>query len=283
MKEELMKPIQNILPEAYSQLHQINALLEEEYDSAYDRIYMYRDHKAGKTRYQAVRKYRGNTEHLFYAPPDDPRVREVQRQKLIRTIKKSAADAEKTLSKVLETCPELNPSVVVSGFRRQYQAIPPISTSELLRGRSDAKADAWMTAAYDSSPRPFTKKLFTTAGVQVRSRAEVLIGNTLEKYGIRYHYEELKVLIGENGNMYKSFPDFTIWINERRRLIWEHLGMLSNERYLEISQRKIRSMLSEGMIFGQDLILTNEWDGDLDSSIVENIIKSIILPQIGRE
>lgn len=62
----------------------------------------------------------------------------------------------------------------------------------------------------------------------VRSKSEVIIANMLHERGIRFYYE--RPLYAGDGTMY--LPDFTIiWNGEE--IYWEHVGMLSNPKYVE--------------------------------------------------
>jgi ATP-dependent DNA helicase RecQ len=71
-------------------------------------------------------------------------------------------------------------------------------------------------------------RIYTTAdGNKVRSKSEVIICNLLYEAGIKYKYEEL--LEYESGKVIN--PDFTIYLPNKKKLFWEHIGMLGNEEY----------------------------------------------------
>lgn len=67
----------------------------------------------------------------------------------------------------------------------------------------------------------------TVDGNHVRSKSEVIICDLLAKAGIDYQYEEL--LEYEAGK--RINPDFTIYLSGNRKVYWEHVGMLGNEKY----------------------------------------------------
>ena len=67
----------------------------------------------------------------------------------------------------------------------------------------------------------------TIDGNDVRSKSEVIICNLLYNAGIRYKYEE--VLEYEPGKIIN--PDFTIMLSNGKKVYWEHVGMLGNEKY----------------------------------------------------
>ena len=68
----------------------------------------------------------------------------------------------------------------------------------------------------------------------MRSKSEVIIANLLHARGIEYRYEEPLEIDGLT-----KYPDFTIEDdNTGRTYYWEHLGMLSDERYRKKVARK---------------------------------------------
>ena len=66
-------------------------------------------------------------------------------------------------------------------------------------------------------------------GNQVRSKSEVIICDLLAKSGLKYEYERL--IEYEPGKVIN--PDFTITLDDGKKLFWEHIGMLGNEKYSE--------------------------------------------------
>ena len=72
------------------------------------------------------------------------------------------------------------------------------------------------------------KRIYKTIdGNDVRSKSEVIICNLLYNAGIRYKYEE--ALEYEPGKIIN--PDFTIMLSNGKKVYWEHVGMLGNEKY----------------------------------------------------
>ena len=67
----------------------------------------------------------------------------------------------------------------------------------------------------------------TADGHVVRSKSEVIIANLLYQYGVKYEYEE-KLFYGPNQWIE---PDFTIYLNDGRKLFWEHIGLLGQAKY----------------------------------------------------
>ncbi|MEW2329434.1 AAA family ATPase [Micromonospora chersina] len=74
----------------------------------------------------------------------------------------------------------------------------------------------------------------TDRGELVRSKSEVLIANLLHELGLSYDYEA--PFTGKDGRTVR--PDFTIDTDLGEKVIWEHLGMLSDPRYARKWQLK---------------------------------------------
>ena len=111
---------------------------------------------------------------------------------------------------------------------------------------------------------------YTTAhGETVRSKSEVIIANLLYEKGIYYSYE--KALFLDNMPVH---PDFTIIHPYTGRLwIWEHLGMMSDNKYKEAWKHKKERYRKAGITENTNLILTyEEEETPLDVTGVINII-----------
>ena len=75
----------------------------------------------------------------------------------------------------------------------------------------------------------------TLDGNYVRSKSEVIISNLLYNAGINYQYEEL--LEYDSGKAIN--PDFTIYLENGKKLFWEHIGMLGYEEYDDNWTKKV--------------------------------------------
>lgn len=102
----------------------------------------------------------------------------------------------------------------------------------------------------------------------MRSKSEVIIANQLKENDINYTYEETLTI----GNI-NLHPDFTL-ITNNKTYYWEHLGMLSNEKYRADWERKKQTYASAGITEENSLIITTEND------IVENRIMRKVDAQI---
>lgn len=116
----------------------------------------------------------------------------------------------------------------------------------------------------------------TLAGFNVRSKSEALITNTLTERNIPFVYEEiLTVSIPGRGEI-ALHPDFVIHLPDGKKIIWEHLGMLSDDSYLSAFAEKLRLYHAAGYHIGSNLFLTTDTpDGRLDMDAVMNVIELI--------
>lgn len=109
----------------------------------------------------------------------------------------------------------------------------------------------------------------TLRGELVRSKSEVIIANMLHQHGIDYDYE--KELWIENT---RKIPDFTMDDPESGELIyWEHCGMMNNAGYRKHWEVKKSFYEDNGIIEGENLIVTYDQDGSIDSQEIEKQIK----------
>lgn len=126
-----------------------------------------------------------------------------------------------------------------------------------------------------ASDRPFAEHLIhrTRDGRLVRSKSELVISNMLEDMNVPYDYE--KVLPGTVAAGWR-YPDFTFTDPAGERLIWEHLGMLSQPAYAQGWEDKRQWYAQNGYIEGHNLFTTaDDKHGGLDSTSVERTAKQI--------
>ena len=115
----------------------------------------------------------------------------------------------------------------------------------------------------------------TTRGEYVKSMAEFMIAETLLKYGVPYIYEEKVKTI--DLQYYK--PDFTaINIKTGKVMLWEHLGMLDNPKYLNDNIMKFESYRLIEIYPGNGMIITmSSKDKPLKQETVEYIVENSFL------
>jgi len=112
----------------------------------------------------------------------------------------------------------------------------------------------------------------TNAGIYMRSKSEVIIGNLLEENGLLYDYER-KTMFGT----YISLPDFTIIKPfSGERVIWEHFGALQQDGYEQRMHEKMLKYYEQGLAPFKDLIYTFEFDIAYPKR-VRGIVESLLL------
>ena len=116
-------------------------------------------------------------------------------------------------------------------------------------------------------------EIYTEKKERVRSKSEKIIADMLYHKNISYKYEcpiNLKGL----GMIY---PDFTcLRLADRKTILWEHLGMMTDPIYCQKAMKKIDIYAKNGFIQGRDIIYTFESEKySLNTMSVENLINQI--------
>lgn len=103
----------------------------------------------------------------------------------------------------------------------------------------------------------------------VRSKSEKIIADFLFDAGIEYRYEKpLKI------NGYSFRPDFTFYSEKFDKVVyWEHFGMAGVDNYEKRNFSKINFYQQNGLVLGDNLILTFEGDNlPLNMTVIKSII-----------
>ena len=117
----------------------------------------------------------------------------------------------------------------------------------------------------------------TSNGKLVRSKSEVIVANALAAAGVSFEYE--KQFTGHDNTV--RLPDFTIEdAATGETFIWEHLGMLTDERYARAWEKKRQWYADSGVEEGggdvATLIVTQDDErGGIDSSEVKAKVSEI--------
>ena len=112
----------------------------------------------------------------------------------------------------------------------------------------------WMHEEYETNPlHPEHLQYVTGLGVRVRSKSELAIANALERNGIPYRYE---MRVDLDGKTY--YPDFVIKKTDSTLIIWEHVGAVHIEGYLDKTAEKIKRYEAAGYHQHTNLICTYE-------------------------
>ena len=115
---------------------------------------------------------------------------------------------------------------------------------------------SWLSKSISNNDHQNKITDFVSAkGEYVRSKSELIIANLLDSMNIPYKYECPLELEGY-GTVY---PDFTVLnIKSRTEIIWEHLGMMDKEDYLNKALRKIALYELNGYYVGERFLLSME-------------------------
>jgi hypothetical protein len=117
--------------------------------------------------------------------------------------------------------------------------------------------------------------MFTTNGERVRSKSEVLIADTLKRFGIPYRYEyPLRLKSGITVH-----PDFLcLNIRTHQEFYWEHFGLMDEPDYLERTLAKIKDYAESDILPGKNFLFTMESVVCHLSTIqVENLINEFLI------
>lgn len=129
----------------------------------------------------------------------------------------------------------------------------------------------WQSRPYVGKEIPDYVPMYETArGERVRSKSELTIANMLAEKEIPYKYECPNTL--PNGKVF--YPDFTILnVKARKEIYWEHRGMMDDREYARQAVFKMKSLMKNGIILGDNLIITEETTTNpLGTDEIESII-----------
>ena len=167
----------------------------------------------------------------------------------------------------LEHYRESNPKSVYDGIstnRKDLLEAVIISDEEYCKRWESIKYDG---KGFDDEER----ELYTEKGERVRSKSEKIIADKLYMLGIPYRYEYPLVL----KNNIKMYPDFTILkMPERKEMYLEHLGLLDDHDYFNLTLQKLNTYQKNGIYLGVNLFLTFETNkSPLNISALEKLLK----------
>ncbi len=134
----------------------------------------------------------------------------------------------------------------------------------------EQKARAWMNSMFDSNPVPFDlrQNYITAKHERVRSRAEVIIANTLIMLEIPYRYEAAFCM--DNRIVY---PDFSIMNPETGELFYlEYFGKMNDPDYAARQFMKIQEYSKTDRAENFIYIFEYGTDVSMDTKAIENLI-----------
>jgi len=136
----------------------------------------------------------------------------------------------------------------------------------------EQKMDRWIAKPYTGKGFGETDPVITTdKGLRVRSKSERFMANYFDSLGIPYKYE-CPLFLKPYGSIY---PDFTfLSMKTSKEIYWEHEGMMDNPEYARTAVKKIELYEKNGIIPGDNLILTFETSVSvLDKNILDIFIQ----------
>ena len=215
-----------------------------------------------------------------------PKVRKIKRERFARELRRQLGRNIAALSKAASSAEDFDFDGIIKSLPAAFR-VEKDCYSGILSGRPgerrlpDSAVRAWMNAPYQKNPSAIINPHTAITGEKVRSKSEVIIYDLLVKYGVPFRYECEIRLIGADGLETVRYPDFMILTADGIIICWEHLGLLSDERYLSGNMSKLALYHKNGFTIGDDLILTSDdAAGCINSEAAARIIESMILPRI---
>ncbi|MGN1414970.1 MAG: hypothetical protein ACI4WY_12080 [Anaerovoracaceae bacterium] len=122
----------------------------------------------------------------------------------------------------------------------------------------------------------------TSFGLVVRSRIEAAIAELAYAKGFYIMYEKGITLYGADGYGTTVYTDFILLPYENAPeedwIYWEHLGLLSQEKYRQQALKKLELYIQNGILPGKNLILTaDSLDGAVDMVSIGRILDSFCI------
>ena len=181
-------------------------------------------------------------------------------------------DELRRIDKYLLTCNKCSPESYYSTLHKFRQSLitPIVPTDEQF-------VEKWLSEPYE--PGKFDEndesEFYTEKNERVRSKSEILIGNSLLRFKVPYKYECPLYLEG----LGVIRPDFTALNVKRRKIFyWEHLGKMDDPDYARTNVSRINYYEKNGVFKGDRLILTWETSKTpLDVRLLDSIIKHYLL------
>ncbi|MEA4923667.1 MAG: hypothetical protein VB031_10035 [Eubacteriaceae bacterium] len=135
-----------------------------------------------------------------------------------------------------------------------------IESEEIIFPNGSVSPSEWLNMPYKTNPyHPEHLIVGTKRGTLARSKSEASIDDELADANILFRYE-CGILMPDGRTI---FPDFMILRpHDRRIILWEHLGLLTNPNYVAASLARLQNLADAGFHFGEDLIITWETPDD---------------------
>ncbi|SHI69309.1 hypothetical protein [Pseudobutyrivibrio xylanivorans] len=134
---------------------------------------------------------------------------------------------------------------------------------------------SWLAEEYEPMPFMDNTEFYSTNGVRVRSKSELIIANLLEQYDVPYKYEKPLILKGKG----TVRPDF-VCLNksQRKEYVWEHFGMMDSSDYANKNVAKLNMYQQNGYYLGVNMIASFETSQQpISSRNIKSMIEKYLL------
>ena len=149
--------------------------------------------------------------------------------------------------------------------------------------------DPLLMSAEEWSRKPYKRNSFpkgpgrnvTSDGTEVRSKGEIIIYDQLYFLSVPFQNDVEVILKDRSGRPIRRDADFRFFSLREIKPVLEHLGMLSDDYYLEKSMVKVKEYIEAGYTLNVDLFLTaDDCFGKTDAYATMQLIKKMILPNV---
>ncbi|HJH43691.1 hypothetical protein C2L80_07970 [Rubneribacter badeniensis] len=193
----------------------------------------------------------------------------------------------RTLERAVRRYKRFDPEEVVGSLSSAYRDLPLdafyhplVDTVALSLDATDeqriASHAAWGAEAPGPSDYlPEGRTLRTSRGERMRSKAEVLIAETLYSYGIPFRYEQELEAGGATFH-----PDFTFEGAGGKEFYLEFCGMMDDPAYVEGHKRKRSAYEAAGIAEWDNIIYLYASGNSTDMMYVDSVVRTLVVPKL---
>ena len=193
----------------------------------------------------------------------------------------------RTIESLLIKMQGVNPGEILEAMPRAYKELPQDyffnkrKDAPLLHLDSEtiercARHREWAEEEYEKSGyKTDNLKFLSSTGTKVRSKSELLIVETLDRFGVPFRYEQ--VISTRRG---KLIPDFTFQGCNGELFFWEHAGMMDDKDYRVAHERKLAQYQSEGIVPWDNLIVTYDVRGIINFPMIRSVVEYEVIPRL---
>ena len=228
-----------------------------------------RNRKNGKREYYV--KPQGSRREVFLGRKPTELVKKLQHQRFCAEGKRVLERNLQALDRFLHVYQPYDPDSLKMRLPESYRA------EESGPGKNAEEGNR-----FAQSENPYFREhlIHTTSfGLVVRSRIEAAIAELAYAKGYYIMYEKGITLYGADGYGTTVYTDFILLpyknAPEEKWIYWEHLGLLSQEKYRQQALKKLELYIRNGILPGKNLILTaDSLDGAVDMLSIGRILDS---------